>query len=148
MTNPTAIPTMSLGPNFCRSLLNFTSVWWQVGRSMSPPFEPDPRPESAHVTSCTPHSRNLHNVPRALSLMPCVSLIISLYVCVVLFVFWRKFERSSAGGMVNVDQGVHQLLEGRSSWWWVGVVGGPSNKQCYFQNTNCSPRIPCANLQP
>ena len=46
--------------------LNFTSVWWQVGRSMSPFFEPDPCPLHTRVTSCTPPSLNLHNVPRAL----------------------------------------------------------------------------------
>ena len=38
---------------------NFTSVWWQVGGSMSPPFEPVPCPDHARVTSCTPPSLNL-----------------------------------------------------------------------------------------
>ena len=46
--------------------LNFTSVWWQVGRSTSPPFEPGPFPDHARITSCTTPSLNLHNVPRAL----------------------------------------------------------------------------------
>ena len=32
--------------------LNFTSGWWQVVRSMSPPFEPDPCLEHACVTFC------------------------------------------------------------------------------------------------
>ena len=63
-------------------VLNFTSIWWQVGRSMSPPFEPDPCPDHARVTSYTQPSLNLHNVPRAL--LPSVSLTDSGYICVTL----------------------------------------------------------------
>ena len=47
---------------------------------MSPPFEPDPCPEHARVTSCTPPSCNLHNVPSAL--MPCGSQNFSPYIFV------------------------------------------------------------------
>ena len=57
---------------------------------MSPPFEPDPCPEHARVTSYTPH-----NVHRA---------------CVFLFVFWRELEHSCAREMVNADQAIHYLL--------------------------------------
>ena len=144
----TDFPTTNLGWYFCghstlffgvfghvqNPHLNFTSVWWQVGRSMSPPFEPDPFPEHAR-----PPNRSLHNVHRAL--IPCVSLTLSLYLCVFLFVFWRELKHSCAREMVIADQAVHQLFKG-------GVMAGPSNKQCYFHNTNFSPQIPSANLQP
>ena len=90
---------------------------------MSPPFEPDLCPEHARVTSYTPPSRRLHNVHRVL-LMPCVSLTLSLYLCVFLFVFWPELEHSCAREMAIADQAVHQLLKGGSSWWWGGGYGG------------------------
>ena len=89
---------------------------------MSLPFEPDPLPERARVTSYTPPSRSLYNVHRAL--MPYVCLILSLYLCVFLFVFWRELEHSCARETVITDQVVHQLLKGGSSWWWGGGYGG------------------------
>ena len=65
--------------------LNFTSVWWHFGRPMSPPFEPDPFSDRALIASCTTPSLNLHNVPK--TLLPSFSLTLSLYLCVILFVF-------------------------------------------------------------
>ena len=71
MKNPTAIPMMSLGRNFCRHStlifsgvfghsqnphLNFTSVWWQVGRSMVHP--------SSLILALSTRARNLLHTPQ------------------------------------------------------------------------------------
>ena len=116
-----------------------------VGRSMSPPFEPDPCLEHAHVTSCTPSNCNLHNVPRAL--MPCGSLIISLYLCVFLFVCWHELEHSCAREMVNADQTVHQLQRGIFMGVGWGLWGDPEINNAIFKIQTCSPRILSANMQ-
>ena len=111
---------------------------------MSPPFEPDLFPEHARVTSYTPPSRSLHNVHRAL--MPCVSLTLSLYLCVFLFVFWPELEHSCAREMVIADP--ISYSRGDLHGAGVGAMAGPRNKQCCLQNTKFSPQIPSANLQP
>ena len=98
--------------------------------------------------------RNLHNVPRAL--MPCVSLTLSLYHCVFLFVFWCEFEHSCATEMVNADQMVHQLLKGG---FFMGVGWGRHSRPsqeilCYkvvqesHTLTTHTPSIKAANLHP
>ena len=144
----TAIPTTSLGRIVVDIPLNFsglfghiqnphlnsTCAWWQIGRSMSSLFEPDPCPDHVRVTFRTPPSLNLHNFPRAL--LPSVSLTLSLYLCVSLFIFWRALEHSCARERVNADQTVHELLKGGSSGEWDKFCGGGPKKKCYFQNTN------------
>ena len=97
---------------FCRPFqyphLNFTCVWWQVGRSVSPPFEVDPCPEHPRITTCTPTSLSLHNVPRAL-LPSVVLLFLPMFVC---------FSSSSGTSLSTAVP--------ESSWGWGGHCGrGP-----------------------
>ena len=137
MTQPlTAIPTTSLGRNGCGNstlillgffghfqnpYLNFTSVWWQVGRSMSRPSEQDPCPEHMRVTSCQPQPPPCSQSTLALCFSDSSFRSLSLAV-------YLLAQHSCAREMANADQTVHQLLKGGSSWGWGGGYGRASNK--------------------
>ena len=143
------IPMTNLGRNFCRHStlfflgvfghfqnphLNFTSVWWQVGRSMSRPFEPDPLPEHARATSYTPPSHSLYNVHRAL--MP---LFLGLFLCIFV-----SASSSSGARLSTAVPERRSLLTKRSISYsrgdlhggGVGVAAGPRNKKLHFKIQN------------
>ena len=152
--HPTAIPTTNLGRNCCWHFHSIFSGFSAISKptptlhlrmvagwsSRSPPFEPDPCPQHARVTSCIPPNLNLHNVPRAL--LPSVSLTLSLYLlylvylCVFLFVFWHELDHSCAREMVNADQTVHQLLKGGLFMGAGWGLWGARSKQMLFYNAD------------
>ena len=63
--------------------------------------------------------------------MTCVSLSLSLYLCVFLFVFWRELEHSCAREMLNADQAIAQGGTFMVVGW--GIWADPETNNAIFK---------------